>query len=170
MMMKMFSSLLSGLSFGLMSGVLTTLGLVVGLHSGTNSKAAVLAGILTIAVADALSDSLGIHLAQEAQPGATGRKIWSAATSTFVAKLVFALTFAIPVLFLDLFWAVAVSVVWGMLAVGVYSFLLAKKRQQDPRRAVLEHLLLAAGVVIVAHFVGEWVDSVFDGPELLLAV
>jgi hypothetical protein len=104
----------TGLFFGATSGVITTIGLIAGLHAGTGSLAAVLGGILVIAVADAMSDALGIHLAEEADPNATPQHIWAATISTFIAKFVFAITFAIPVLLLPLWPAVLASVAWGI--------------------------------------------------------
>jgi len=95
-------SILKGISFGLTSGVITTLGMMVGLHSGTHSKLAVLGGILTIAVADAFSDALGIHISEESQNTQTTKEVWESTIATFFAKLIFALTFVIPVALLDL--------------------------------------------------------------------
>ena len=67
----------TGLYFGATSGVITTVGLLTGLYAGTGSVTAVLGGILIIAVADAMSDALGIHLAEEADPGTTAEHVWS---------------------------------------------------------------------------------------------
>jgi hypothetical protein len=98
----MKDSLRTGISFGLTSAVITTLGLMVGLHSGTNSKIVGLAGILTIAVADAFSDALGIHFSEEADNTRTAQQVWGATLVTFLTKCVFALTFAVPVIFFSL--------------------------------------------------------------------
>src|SRR4030042_5795826 len=95
-------SLKTGLSFGLTSGIITTLGLMVGLHSGTNSKIAVIGGVLTIAVADAFSDALGIHISEEAENKYVAKEIWEATLSTFFSKFIFALTFIVPIILLDL--------------------------------------------------------------------
>jgi len=86
----------------LTSAVITTLGLMIGLHSGTHSKLAVIGGILTIAVADAFSDALGIHMSEESEGKHTAREIWLSTIFTFLFKLVFGLSFAIPALILDL--------------------------------------------------------------------
>jgi hypothetical protein len=103
----------TGLSFGLTSGVITTLGLMVGLHSGTHSRTVVIGGILTIAIADAMSDALGMHIAEESKNSGSTSEIWESTIATFVAKLVIALTFAVPVLMLPLPTAIMVNVVWG---------------------------------------------------------
>jgi len=125
----------TGLSFGLTSGVITTLGLMVGLHSGTHSKMAVLAGILTIAFADAFSDALGIHISEESENTHSTKEIWFSTLFTFLSKFLFSITFIIPVLLLELPKAVIVSMIWGCLLLGIYSYKLAKK--QKSRKQIL---------------------------------
>lgn len=151
----------TGLSFGLTSGIITTLGLMVGLHSGTHSKVAVLGGILTIAIADAFSDALGIHISQESENEHLGKYVWEATVTTFLAKLIFALTFILPVLFFNLLPAIIISVFWGLSLLSLFSYLMAKKQKTDPRRVVLEHLVIAFVVIILTHLVGDWIAAVF---------
>ena len=151
----------TGLFFGATSGVITTIGLIAGLNAGTHSVAAVLGGILVIAVADAMSDALGIHLAEEAKPDATTRHIWEATLSTFAAKFVFAISFAVPLLLLPLRPAVIASVVWGMLVIVVLSYFLARAQRVSPVPVVLEHLGIAAVVVLLSHLIGTWVGTTF---------
>ncbi len=150
-----------GLYFGATSGVITTLGLIAGLHSGTESLPAVLGGILVIAFADAMSDALGIHIAEEADPETDSEHVWAATLSTFLTKFVFALSFAVPLLFLPLTTAVYVSVAWGMLVITVLSYLLAKAQGEKPLAIVLEHVAIASVVVVLSHFIGVWVSSAF---------
>jgi len=155
-------SLRTGFSFGLTSGIITTLGLMVGLHSGTHSKLAVIGGILTIAIADAFSDALGIHISEEVKDKQPQRQIWLATTSTFLTKLVFALTFIVPVLMFELLTAMIVSVIWGLLVISIFSFLIAKVQKVEPRRMVLEHLVIALIVIVITHFTGEWIALRFS--------
>lgn len=151
-----------GISFGLTSGIITTLGLMVGLSAGTSSRTAVLGGILTIALADSLSDALGIHVAEESEGVHTPREIWVATLATFVTKLLTALTFAIPVLLLDLDLAVFVSVLWGAVALTLLSFDLARRQGVPARSLVVEHLGVAALVVAAAHLVGLGISAIFE--------
>ena len=144
-----------GFSFGLTSGVITTLGLMVGLHSSTNSALAVLGGILTIAVADAFSDAFGIHISEEAENQHTPKEIWQATLATFASKFIFALTFAVPVLLWPLGTAIIVSIIWGLLLIGIFSFYLAKKQETSPWRVVGEHLLIAGVVITITHYLGD---------------
>lgn len=151
-----------GLSFGLTSGTITTLGLMAGLHSETGSKAIVIGGILTIAIADAFSDALGIHVSEESQHAHTRRQIWAATLATFAAKFLFALTFLIPLLVLPLSTAIAVSVGWGLLALALLSYLIARSRGERPWRAITEHLVIAIVVVTITHLLGDWLGRAIE--------
>ena len=149
-----------GFGFGLTSGIITTLGLIVGLNYGTHSKKIVLGGILLIAIADALSDALGIHISEEAgSKTVTERQIWASTTSTIIFKIIFALTFAIPILLFPLQTAIIISILWGILLLSVFSYYIAKKRQEKPLKAIFEHLLIAGIVIIITYFLGSWISS-----------
>lgn len=154
-------SLKIGLSFGLTSGVITTLGLMVGLNAGTGSKLAVIGGILTIAIADAFSDALGIHVSEESENKHTSKEIWTATLSTFFAKLVFALTFIVPVLLCDLSRAILISIIWGLSALCFFSYGMAKEQNEKPLKVVLEHLVIALAVITATYYVGNWISNMF---------
>lgn len=151
----------TGIFFGATSGVITTIGLIVGLHAGTQSMVAVLGGILVVAVADAMSDAMGIHLAQEADPDSTDDHIWAATIWTFLTKLVVALTFAIPLLWLPLQTAVIASVSWGLLVITLLSAFLARIQKVSALPVITEHLVIAIVVVTVSYFIGIWVRTSF---------
>ncbi|BDH79572.1 MAG TPA: hypothetical protein GXX31_00385 [Methanothermobacter sp.] len=154
-------SLRTGFSFGLTSAVITTLGLMVGLNSGTHSRFVVIGGILTIAVADALSDALGIHVSEEAEDRHTTREIWESTIATFMSKFIFALTFIIPLLFFTLPTAILVNIIWGLLLLGIFSFQIAKEQRRNPWKIIAEHVIIALAVVIIAHYVGVWIEKTF---------
>ncbi len=154
-------SIKKGFSFGLTSGIITTLGLMVGLHSGTHSKLVVLGGILTIAIADAFSDALGIHISEESENKHTAKEIWESTIATFLSKLVFALTFIIPVLLFELSTAIVVSIIWGLSILGIVSFNIAIKQKTKPWKVIAEHLFIALLVIVITHYVGELISSIF---------
>lgn len=154
-------SLKTGFSFGSSSGIITTLGLMVGLHAGTQSKLAVMGGILTIAIADAFSDALGIHISEEAENKHTTKEIWESTAATFLSKFVFAITFLVPVLGLELPTAIVVSVAWGLSLLGLFSFYIAKAQNAKPWRIIAEHLIIAWVVIAITHYVGVWIKSEF---------
>lgn len=152
----------TGIYFGATSGVITTIGLIAGLYAGTDSLVAVLGGIFVVAVSDAMSDALGIHLAQEADPDSNSSHIWAATVSTFLTKLFVALTFALPLMFLSLGIAVLVSVGWGLIVIVLLSYYLARAQKTAVLPVVAEHLGIAVVVVVLAHFIGVWVQKVFS--------
>ncbi len=154
-------SLRIGFSFGLTSGIITTLGLMVGLNAGTHSKLVVIGGILTIAIADAFSDALGIHISEESENKHTPKQIWVATLSTFFSKLIFALTFIIPVLLFELALAVLVSIIWGLSMLCVFSYRMAKEQDEPAWKVVAEHLVIAMVVIAATYCVGNWVSSLF---------
>jgi VIT1/CCC1 family predicted Fe2+/Mn2+ transporter len=146
-----------GFSFGLVSGIITTLGLIVGLHSSTHSRVFVIGGILVIAIADALSDAMGIHISEESENKHSHGEIWVSTLSTFLSKFLFALTFLVPILNFELGTAIIVCIVWGMFLITVFSIYLARSQQKKVSHIVLEHLALAIVVIILTHFIGDWV-------------
>ena len=150
-----------GFSFGLTSGIITTLGLMVGLYSGTHSKLAVIGGILTIAIADSFSDALGIHISEESENKHSSREIWESTFSTFISKFIFALSFVVPVLLLELRSAILVSITWGLLLLIVLNCCISTGKKSKRLKVILEHLAIAVIVIIVAHYVGEWISTTF---------
>jgi len=147
-------SVKKGFSFGLTSGIITTLGLIIGLYSGTNSTIVILGGIFTIAIADAMSDSLGMHMSEESENKHSTKEIWVATISTFLSKFIVALTFVIPILFLQLFTAVIVCIIWGLSLITLFSYYLAKQQKIKPYSVISEHLTIAIIVIVVTYYVG----------------
>ncbi|MBU0577498.1 hypothetical protein KJ742_07235 [Patescibacteria group bacterium] len=156
-------SYIKGISFGLTSGIITTLGMMVGLYSGTHSQLAVLGGILTIAIADAFSDALGIHISEESENVHTQKEVWESTIATFLAKLLFALTFVIPVVFFGLQQAVIISIIWGMLMLGLISFWMAQNQKEPAWKIVGEHWGIALLVIFITNWVGRWIAVSFGG-------
>jgi len=152
-------SIRKGFSFGLTSGIITTLGLIVGLHSGTHSNVVIIGGILVIAIADAMSDALGVHISEESENKHSTKEIWESTVSTFLSKFVFALIFIIPVLFLQLSAAIIVCVIWGLSLITIFSYYIAKQQNVKPYRIILEHLIIAIMVIMITHYVGDWIAT-----------
>ena len=154
-------SLKKGLGFGSTSGIITTLGLIVGLSSGTHLKSAVIGGILIIAIADSLSDAFGIHISEEAENKHTHREVWLSTLATLLSKFIFASLFIIPVLLFDLNIAVIVSIIWALFVIGLISYYLAKQQQKSFFKVITEHLSITILVIVLTHFVGRFISSVF---------
>lgn len=154
-------SIKTGFSFGLTSGIITTLGLMVGLHSGTQSKIAVIGGVLTIAIADAFSDALGIHVSEESENHHETIEIWQSTLSTLASKFFIATTFVVPILVFNLSTAIIISIIWGLFILGIFSYFVARGQQTSPWKAVSEHIFIALLVIIITHFVGDWIRLLF---------
>lgn len=157
----MKQSAIKGLCFGLTSGVITTLGMMVGLSSFTGSKLVVIGGILSIAIADSFSDALGLHISEESDNRKTEREVWAVTLAAFIAKLFFALTFVVPVIFLKLNLALLVSVIWGLFALIILNYFIARDQKKNVFHVIGEHVLIAIVVIIVTHYAGIWISSVF---------
>ena len=155
----MNKSIKSGLSFGLTSGIITTIGLIIGLGIGTNSKTVVIAGILTIAFVDALSDAFGIHMEKESEHK-NSKDIWRASIATLVSKIILALTFLVPVWFLDLNNALIASIIWSGVLLIVLSYIIAKSNKEKILKVVGEHLGIAAIVIVLTYFIGEIISLI----------
>jgi len=74
--------------------------------------------------------------------------------ATFLAKLIFALTFAVPVLLMDLRSAIFVSIIWGLFLLAVISIMIAMWRKESILRMVAEHWSIAGVVIIVTYYIG----------------
>jgi vacuolar iron transporter family protein len=159
----MKESAIKGAAFGLTSGIITTLGMMVGLSSSTNSRLVVVGGILTIAIADAFSDSLGIHISEESEGKHSKKEIWTATLATFLSKLLFALTFLVPVILFRLDTAITVSIIWGLVCLAAISVWMARDQKEKPVTAVIEHLLIAMVVIVITHLVGDFIGKHFTG-------
>ena len=155
---KIGNPLKSGFNFGLTSAVITTTGLMIGLTAGTGSKLAVLGGILTIAIADAFSDALGIHTSEEAE-GDASIEIWTATITAFLAKFITTASFVIPFIIFNLGRAVVVSIIWGTLLLAIFSYSMAKSEKKNPFYIITEHILIAAIVIAITHYAGEYIGS-----------
>ncbi|MBU2598217.1 MAG: hypothetical protein KKC53_03435 [Actinobacteria bacterium] len=149
----------TGISFGLTSGIITTLGLIVGLHSGTHSKIVVISGVLIIAIADAFSDAFGIHISEESENIHTAKEIWESTIYTFLAKFIFALIFVIPILMFELSIAMITSVILGLFMLSIFSFIIAREQKRRPWKVIAEHLIIALVVIIITHYVGDWIGT-----------
>ena len=155
----MKTSIKKGFSFGLTSAIITTLGIIVGLNSTTHSQTVILGGILIIAVADALSDSFSVHISEEAELKHKAKTIWESTISTFLSKFIFALSFLIPILLLELQTAIIVSILWGLSLITLFSYYLAKQQKIKPYKVIIEHLIITILVISVTHILGGWIAT-----------
>ncbi|MBN2142473.1 hypothetical protein JW711_04035 [Candidatus Woesearchaeota archaeon] len=158
--MKLKDSLKTGVSFGLTSGTITTLGLMVGLDAAANSRMIVIGGILTLALADSFSDALGIHMSAESRKE-NAKKVWESTVATFLTKVIYTLTYAIPVIIFSLPLGIYVAMAWGLIVISALSYAIALNAKENPLHVIGEHVLIAIIVVALSHYVGLLIASVF---------
>jgi VIT1/CCC1 family predicted Fe2+/Mn2+ transporter len=148
-----------GLSFGSTSAVITTLGMIIGINSATSSTLAVMASIITLAIADSLSDAMGIHVSEEFEGVHSEKEIWLTTFYAFLGKFFFTITFIVPFLILkNHFYAIWVSVVWGLGVLSFLSYSMAKKHNVPAYKVILEHDLITIFVIFATYFVGSWLS------------
>jgi hypothetical protein len=84
---------------------------MAGLNAASQSSPLIIADIFTVALADAFADALGIRVSEEAKVATSARDILKATMGSLAGKLVFELSFIVPVLLLDVTPAIIVSIV-----------------------------------------------------------
>ena len=120
----------------------------------TRPQLSIIGGILVVALADNISDSFGIHIYQESEC-LNEREVWFSTLTNFLTRFFVSLTFIFLVAVLPIKLAVAYSVAWGLTLLTVMSYTIAKKRGIGPYPVILEHLSIAAIVIIASSFLGK---------------
>ena len=144
--------------FGGASAIITIMGLIVGLSYGPNAKTNIIASVLVMGVADNISDSLGIHIFQEAE-GRPVREVWISSLTNFTTRFGVSLLFVAIILLFPLKSAVIYSVVLGFLLLSFISYAIAVYNKTNPSKAVLEHIAIAAIVILASDFFGDWLGK-----------
>ena len=155
-------SLKKGLSYGVTSGVITTLGLIIGLYFSESGRDIILAGILTIAFADALSDGLGIHISEEAENKHSKKEIWESTLSTVVTKMIFALSFIIPILLFSMGIAIIINLIWGAALLIALSYYVARNNKENVLSVLAEHVGIAIIVIAGSFAIGGLINLFFN--------
>jgi VIT1/CCC1 family predicted Fe2+/Mn2+ transporter len=52
-------------------------------------------------------------------------------------------------------------VIWGLAVLGILSYGIAKSQKTSAWKMVAEHVGIALVVVVISHYVGEWISSTF---------
>ena len=144
--------------FGATSAIITNLAIVTGLHSSPNAKTSIIGSLMVIALADNISDSLGIHIYQETED-IQKKEVWIGTFTNFFARLLVSFGFILIVLLLPVEMAVRVSIIYGLVTLGLFSYLIAKRKGLNPVSAIFEHIIIATVVIIISKYLGEWIIS-----------
>ena len=108
-----------------------------------------------------MSDALGIHASKESENKYTDLQIWAVTLTTFAVKLLAALSFIIPLVIFPLGQAVIVSIVWGLLLLGLLNYFIAKEMRRNPIVVIAEHTAIAVLVIFASNLVGNYIASIF---------
>jgi VIT1/CCC1 family predicted Fe2+/Mn2+ transporter len=148
-------------SFGATSAIITCLAFIISLGKITNSKYTIIGSLLIIAIADNISDSLGIHIYQESDLKRT-EIIRISTFFNFITRFFVVFVFIIFILFLPLFYASVLSLIWGISLLIVLSYYIAREQKINPYTAILEHIGIAVVVVLASNYLSEWILNVFS--------
>ena len=88
------------------------------------------------------------------------KDIWRASIATLVSKIILALTFLVPVWFLDLNNALIASIIWSGVLLIVLSYIIAKSNKEKILKVVGEHLGIALIVIVLTYFIGEIISLI----------
>ncbi len=145
-------------SFGATAAIITNLSLIFGLRTGAHAKISIISAMLVIALADNISDSVGIHIYQESECIET-REVWISTFSNFLTRLLVSMTFVFLIILFPLNIAVFLSLMWGLFLLAGMSYAIARDRHINPYLTILEHIVIAAAVVIASNFIGRFIIS-----------
>lgn len=158
----MKDALKKGFGFGVSSAVIGTLAVIVGLHAGTDLKHAVISAVLVIAFADSLADSLAVHFSEKGSEDITAKEAWLTTLTAFLSKLTFAISFLIPVLVFNLHLAILIDIIYGFTVLAIYSYQLAKNKNEGALKTISLHIMLAIVVISASHAIGLIINSRFS--------
>jgi len=54
-----------------------------------------------------------------------------------------------------------VNILWGLFPLEMFSFQIAMEQKRDPWKIIVEHVVIALVVIIMAHYVGVWIALTF---------
>ena len=150
-------------SFGGTAAIVASVALIVGLDAAALPKVAIVSSLLIVALADNLTDSLSIHVYQESER-LEPRKAFLATITNFTARLLVSLSFVLLVLLLPTRAAIVAALAWGLLLLGLLSWVIARQRRVRPIPEIAKHLAVAAFVIFVAEAIGEWIPALLVSP------
>jgi len=150
----------SKFSFGATSSTVTSLGIIFGLLTSGNPKAGVIGSLLVIAVADNIADSLGIHIYRESTT--TKKENTRMFTiSNFITRFGITLTFVALFAVLPIDYAAVSCTIIGMGVLIFLSYMIGVQSKTSIGREIVVHLGIAIPVIIISHFLGQLIFSLF---------
>lgn len=147
---------ISLISFGGTAAIVTSMALITGLDAVGTAKSTLISALLIAALADNLTDSLSIHIYQESVR-LDEREAFIGTLSNFITRLLGSLSFVLIVAVFAPNVVVLVAIVWGMLLLGVLTYLLARERNVRILSEVIKHLVVAAAAIITSKVIAYFI-------------
>ena len=149
---------LSRFSFGATSAVTSSLALMIGLNQLDIPRIGLIGGLLVLGLADNIADALGMHIYSESK-SKSHTKLNTA--ENYLTRLGITLLFVVFVVLLPFSYALAASVITGMVVIALLSYFIAVEHGLDVRRTLAEHLVVTVLVLIVSQLVGSSIREMF---------
>ncbi len=137
------------ISFGSTAAIVTSMAIVTGLNAAGTAKSILIGTLLITALADNLTDSLSIHIYQESER-LDQREAFIGTLTNFVTRLLGTVSFVLIVITIPAKVVVLGSIIWGMLLLGILSYLLARERNVGALSEIIKHLVVAVAVLIIS--------------------
>jgi hypothetical protein len=147
---------ISLISFGGTAAIVTSMALITGLDAVGTAKSTLTSALLIAALADNLTDSLSIHIYQESVR-LDEREAFIGTLSNFITRLLGSLSFVLIVAVFPPNVVVLTAIVWGMLLLGVLTYLLACERNVGILSEVIKHLVVAAAAIITSKVIAYFI-------------
>ena len=144
------------ISFGGTAAIVTSMALITGLDAVGTAKSTLISALLIAALADNLTDSLSIHIYQESVR-LDEREAFIGTLSNFITRLLGCLSFVFIAAVFPPHVVVLVAIVWGMLLLGVLTYLLARERNVGILSEVIKHLVVAAAAIITSKVIAYFI-------------
>jgi VIT1/CCC1 family predicted Fe2+/Mn2+ transporter len=61
----------------------------------------------------------------------------------------------------ELSTAIVISIAWGLIMLAFLSLTISREKKENPWESIAEHLIIALVVILITHFVGEFIASMF---------
>jgi hypothetical protein len=150
---------LSRFSFGATSAVTSSLALMIGLNQLAVSKLGIIGALLVIAFADNIADSLGMHIYAESK---SKNHTNLNTISNYLTRLGITLLLIGFVVALPLPYAIAASIIFGLIVMAALSYLIAKSHGMNPSRVVAEHLIVSVSILMASQLIGSAIRALFS--------
>lgn len=158
--MKEHLKKLTNYAYGGTSAIITNISLVIGFGSTHISKSGIIGGLLVIAIADNISDSLGIHIHQESERCSI-KETFISTILNFTTRLLMSASFIAIVILFSIPAAQLISLIWGLAALAVFSYFIARRNRQNPLMEILKHIGIALLVIVASKYTAEIIHSRF---------